>query len=186
MHLFYIGQRKGLTMLICKKEKVLPCYYFTLKSFLLKVEWWWDVFLLISQLARCIFWWCSRKGGNKKKKSWQNSKVPFCFSSVTMQISKFKCETNWAELKLKSSILKKVFLVLSKSFIEIIRAELGDGLLWMFAEEIGWEGGFEGGVIGYQGGVSQDYNDFDKIFNSDSNYLFKWFSNNIWIQMIFK
>ena len=33
-----------------------------------------------------------------------------------------------------------------------MRAELWDGLLWMFAEEIGWGGGFEGGVIGYQGG----------------------------------
>ena len=34
----------------------------------------------------------------------------------------------------------------------MIRAELWDGLLRMFAEEIGWEGGLEGGVIGYQGG----------------------------------
>ena len=41
--------------------------------------------------------------------------------------------------------------MLSKTLIKMIRAELWDGLLWMFAEEIGWEGGFEGGVIGYQG-----------------------------------
>ena len=41
--------------------------------------------------------------------------------------------------------------MLSKTLIKMIRAELWDGLLWMFAEEIGWEGGFEEGVIGYQG-----------------------------------
>ena len=65
-----------------------------------------------------------------------------------------------------------------------MRAELWDGLLWMFAEEIGWGGGFEGGVIGYQGGrVGRLQWFWRNIHNivAISSLRLQWFSNNIWV-----
>ena len=56
--------------------------------------------------------------------------------NLRIQMSKFL--TNWATKNYK---LKYCCFI--KLFSKMIRAELWDGLLWMFAEEIGWEGGFE-------------------------------------------